>query len=103
MTPITDETKIARAIKRSRQSLPPEPKVVDIRYKPYVDSRGGGEDSLQVWIVLDEGVTLERGAGGALNDIARLIDDSLQSEGIPLFPYTRFAKKSELEAAGIDV
>jgi hypothetical protein len=88
-----DEQRISRALDLQRLSLPPRPKVDEIRWEPYVDSLG--EDALRVWITLSDD-TRDEDLRGTRSPIQRAIHDALLREGIDLFPYLRFATHAEL-------
>jgi len=96
---MSDNDRVADALKLSALRLPEKPKVVDIRWEPYVDWMG--EDSLQVYVILDESTERVDRAAQGLTAIVRSINDSLLDAGIDLFPYPRFLKPSELAEAGV--
>ena len=81
--------------------LPEKPKVVEILHEPYIDHLG--DDALWIRVVFAEGTTGEHRNPGALREINFAIADALLEAGIDLFPYVRYATKSELEEAGIEI
>jgi hypothetical protein len=91
------DQKIIDALKLSdlRPRLPENPRVVDIRVEDYVDT--DGEDALRVWVILDEGVEVEKLNGRGLTDLTMAIHDRLRELGVELWPYVRMAKQSELD------
>jgi len=91
----------AQILDPKKLPLPPKPKVVEIRVRPYVDHLG--DDSLEVWIILAEGTTRADRNVQNMRAIRRAISDALLAAGIEEFPYTHFGTRSEIKEAGIEV
>jgi hypothetical protein len=89
--------KVQDALKLSkmRSKLPRNPKVVDIRVEDYVDM--DGEDALQVTIIIDEDVDVEKVSGQDLSDLVNAVRGRIRDLGIERWAYIGFAKPSELE------
>lgn len=98
---MTQEQVAAKVLNLKALKLPPEARVVNIRWHPYVDHTG--EDSLKVYVILDESTTAETHGWDAVKPVDRAIRDSLLAAGVQLFPYLHFVKQSELDAAGVEV
>ena len=75
--------------------LPPRPPIEAIEVEDYVT--WDGDDALRVRIILGEDTTDDDITGEAVIDIKSAIRDSLIAAGIDKFPYTSFAKRSELD------
>jgi hypothetical protein len=91
------DQKIVDALKLSdlKPKLPRNPRVVDIRVEDYVDT--DGEDALRVWVILDEGVDVEKFRGEDIIALKSAIHDRIRELGVELWPYIRMAKQSELD------
>jgi hypothetical protein len=98
---MTEEQVIAKLLNLKALKLPPEAKVVDIRWNLYVDH--AGEDALEVWVILDELTTPETHGWKVLRPVERAIRDSLLAAGIKRFPYTHYSRQSEVDRAEIKV
>lgn len=77
-----------------RRHLPKTPKVIDIRLDPHIDSLG--DNSLRVYVLLDENTSDQERTWERLESIERLIRDRVESSGLPLFPYIRYLKPTEV-------
>jgi hypothetical protein len=98
---MTAEQKIAKILNLKNLKLPPEAKVVDIRWYPDVDHHGW--DALQVWVILDESTTPETHGWKELHPVERKIRDSLRAAGIEAFPYIHYSTQSDIDKAGIEI
>jgi hypothetical protein len=73
--------------------LPQNPRVVAIRSEPLDDPLG--EDSLRVWVILEDATKKPERSWAAVEPIYRAIRDTLQAEGIPSHPDIVFRTESE--------
>ena len=94
------DEKTKAAVSKDSLSLAPNPLVnaiEAIEAEPYVDSTG--EDSLEVWVVLNEGLRDEDVTGESVMQIKSAIRESLIDHGIRLFPYVHLVSRSDYLAA----
>ena len=91
------DQKILDVLKLSKlkSKLPKNPKVVDIRVEEYVDT--SGQDALRIWVILDEGVDVEKLRPEDTMAVKNAIRDRVFELGVDLWPYVRMAKQSELD------
>jgi hypothetical protein len=91
------DQKILDVLKLSelKSKLPRNPKVVDIRVEDYVDT--DGEDALRVTVILDEGVKVEKLRVEDIDALESTIRQRIRDQTMELWPYTWFAKQSELD------
>jgi len=85
---------LSKVLSRRALKFPLKPKVIDVRWRPYVDSLG--EDALEVRIVLDNDVR-EEDLRGAKAKLYQVVQDALFKAGIDLFPYLRISTQAELD------
>ena len=93
--------RVAEMLDPTKLPLPPRPKVVEIRVRPYQDHQG--YDAFEVWIILDESTTAEDRKAENTTAIRGVIHDTLLAADIEEFPYTHFARRSEMEEAGLKI
>jgi hypothetical protein len=97
---MSQEEVIARVLDLKSLKLPPRPKVVAIRHRPYIDSVG--DQAVRVWVILEEGTPSDGPLWTELEPIERAIRDNLRKAGVEWFPYIHYATRSELTEAGVD-
>jgi hypothetical protein len=98
---MTQEEVIAKVLDPKKLKRLPNSPVADIRWYPYVDTLG--VDSLRVWVILKESVTLEQIQAGVFWPVRNAIHDGLLAAGVKLHPYIRYAKQSELDELGTTI
>jgi hypothetical protein len=86
---------IAKALDPEALKHVPGARIVDVKWRHYVDHLG--EPSLEVWVILDETITDEELLSGVVTPVERAIFDRLEEASVTLFPYLRYAKQSELD------
>lgn len=87
--------RIDEALRLDRLNLPPKPRVVRLEWEPYED--WDGEESLKVWVILDDATTDEEILKGPIREIKDEIIGSLRQQQVQLFPYIFFAGESEYQ------
>lgn len=71
-----------------------------VEVSPYVDHTGA--DALRVVVVIPETLKLAQRKWEMIKPVYRAIHDTIEGEGIDLYPYVRFLKPSELNIPGED-
>lgn len=90
------EATIDTAIRKENLDLPELPVVEQIEAEYYEDHTG--EDSLLVWVILSDALRDEELTGESVVQIKSAISESLLQNGVKLFPYIRFVKRSDYQA-----
>ena len=78
-----------------KPKLPRNPRVVDIRVEDYVDT--SGDDALRVWVILDEGVKVEKLKAEDTTALKTAIRNRIRELGVELWPYIDLVTQSELD------
>jgi hypothetical protein len=91
---VDQATRKALELKRLKKSLPNVPPVLRVDVQEYVDSEG--DDALRVTVVLPDDTPDEQLTGENVWAIKSAIYDSLEAEGIQLFPYIFLASDEDL-------
>jgi isoleucyl-tRNA synthetase len=86
-----DELPNVRALR-----LPAIPRVVDIKYAPYIDSEGA--DALRVWVILDNKTKPSQRRWKHLEPIEEVIREALRNVQGNLWPYFKYRTRSEFRA-----
>lgn len=73
--------------------LPLKSRIVRVFWEPYVDWQG--EDSLKVWVILDDATTDAEIVSDEMSQVKPKIRDRLRERGITEFVYIPFARESE--------
>lgn len=89
------DEKIKKVLNPRNIQLPQRPFVEDIEPELYEDS--GGEESLQVWVILSDSTQDEDLSGEHVMQIKSAVRERLLNEGYHLFPYIRLVKRAEYE------
>lgn len=87
-----DQT-IDEALRLEDLNLPARPRVLRIFWQPYVDWQG--EDSLKVWVILDDATDDSELTGEWSQILKSGIHDRLRERGITQFAYISVARESE--------
>jgi hypothetical protein len=86
---------LARVLTPRKLRFPRTPRVVDVQYKPYVDSTG--DEALRVTVVLADNTTEEQRTWRRIAPIEQAIFRALRRHGVELWPYVRFQTQSEMK------
>ncbi len=91
------DQKILDVLKLSdlKPEFPRNPRVVDLRVEEYVDT--SGDDALRIWVILDEGVKVEKLKAEDTTALKNVIRNRIRGLGVELWPYVHLAKQSELD------
>ncbi|NLS91870.1 MAG: hypothetical protein GXX96_06775 [Planctomycetaceae bacterium] len=92
---MVDTQSIDNALSLDSLNLPPIPRIVKIAWDWYEDS--SNEESLEVFVVLDDATTDTQIERAPIHEIKRTIAGSLEKNGVRLFPYFYFERESEHE------
>ena len=76
--------------------LPAVPRVVEIKYAPYVDSHGA--DALRVWVILDNKTKPSQRRWKQLEPIENAIREALAARSGNLWPYIKYRTRAEFRA-----
>src|SRR4051812_14386045 len=90
-----NEARIDEILDFRKLDLPVSPRVVDLRYEPYVDSLG--DDALWIYVILADDTPEEQRRWAKLAPIEEAIHEALLNENVRLWPYMRFRTWTELE------
>ena len=90
--------KIRKALDLKKLRLPPSPVVNRLEVEDYTDWTG--DPALRVLLVIDEATDVDHINGADVSNLKAAIRESLQKNGISLFPYIFVAKPSELAENG---
>jgi len=90
-----EQETIDDALKLHKLDLPDHPVVEGIEADYIADS--SGEESLEVWVILSDATEDEELTGETVVQIKSAISESLINQGVTLFPYIRFVKRSDHE------
>ena len=88
-----DQVTIDNALKKEKLDLPDRPVIEDIKAEFIEDS--SGEDSLEVWVILNDSTPDEELTGQSVVRVKSTISESLLASHVDLFPYIRFVKLSD--------
>jgi len=91
-----DRKNIDKALQLESLELPPELHITKIDWERFEDS--DGEESLEIYIVLDDKTSDEEIERAPIHAIKRTVVDSLARHDVALFPYFSFERESEHEA-----
>lgn len=91
---MVEDQKIDAALDPKALALPGRPRVVRILWEPVVDSVG--EDSLYVWVVLDDSTSDEDRVWDVLQELEDVIRDALRELAEERFPYIYYRTESEM-------
>lgn len=95
---IVDDAK--QALSEQVFELPPHTPIVRWEVEDITDQ--DGDDALEVLVVLDEAVDLEKVSGRDVGELKYKMRQVLRQQGITLFPYITFAKQSELDEQTVE-
>lgn len=84
---------IDEALNLDELNLPPKPRVLRVFWQPYVDWQG--EESLKVWVILDDATTDSELTGEWSQTLQSRIHNRLRDRGITQFAYISVAGESE--------
>jgi hypothetical protein len=94
-THILEDPELAEVLSVKNLKLPDRPKVVDIKFNDYQDWTG--DDSLEVWAILDDATREEDLAYPGLGQIQDAIWDALRDAGETRLPYVHFGTLDDYE------
>lgn len=94
-THILEDRELAEILSVKKLKLPDRPKVVDVKFNDYQDWTG--DDSLEVWTILDDSTRDEEMTGPGVTEIIDAIFAALQAAGESRFPYIRFGTREDYE------
>lgn len=89
--------RLAKALELKRLNLPAQPRVIELRYEPVVDSTG--DDAVNITVVVDEATPDVQRIWPAVAPIEQSVRTALQEADVDLWPYFRYRKPSEMGAA----
>jgi hypothetical protein len=95
--PVDQKIRNALKLSKPKAKLPQNPRVVDIQAEDNVDT--DGEDALRVMVILDESVDIDNFRGEEIGALKSAIRNAVREHCVEMWPYIRFAKQSELDAA----
>jgi hypothetical protein len=93
--PVEQNIRDALKLDDLKSKLPRNPRVVDIRVEDYVDT--SGDDALRNWVILDEGVKVEKLGAEDITALKTVIRDRVREQTMELWPYVHLVKQSELD------
>lgn len=93
---LSEDERIDEALRLETLDLPKKPRIVGLEWAYYEDTQG--EDSLKVTVILADSTTDSDILIAPIHEIKRAIMESLDRQGIELFPYFFFERPSEREA-----
>lgn len=90
------DEKVKIALDQARDHFPVKPIVEGLEAFPYVDTIGN--DALEIFVIISDATQDEEINGQSVMQIKSSIRQSLQKNGIFLFPYTHFSTRSHFES-----
>lgn len=90
-----EDPELADVLSVKKLNLPDRPKVVDVKFNDYQDWTG--DDSLEVWVILDDATRDEEMTGPGVTQIIDAIFAALQAARESRFPYVRFGTRTDYE------
>lgn len=90
---IVDDARVA--LSQQAFELPPHIPIVRWEVEDITDQ--DGEEALEVLVVLDESVDVEKISGRDVGELKYNMRQLLRQHGVTIFPYISFAKQSELD------
>jgi hypothetical protein len=91
--PVEEAKQIEAALSLESLTLPPKPRVVDVKWDWYEDSEG--ETGLDIWVLLDDETTDREIETAPIHAIKDAIIESLERHRVAYFPYFSFARRQE--------
>jgi hypothetical protein len=98
MVAANETDRIRNTLDQVSSSLPANPHVVGTQFDLGTD--GTGDPAVYVVVLLDDATKDEDWTSPKLEPIADRFREELRAAGIDRWPYVRFAKPSDLKAAG---